>query len=179
MIGLGEKRDKRSRRNSLAAESYGRLSSFYNAVKPIAVMLQIYTHLLRSIKHEATRLIKYGFTLFDFTVAPYLLMSIYNLVESMLTADYATMFLIESDTMEEAKYQGGIFEGVIGKLAGCGSWGTNAFSARFIITDDGCGVKRMQRVVTSGNSWLENGTLMDSFNSVAPNDRLSERVQTL
>lgn len=43
-------------------------------------------------------------------------MSIVNLIAALATAEYDALFLVRSETMDEAEKRGGIFDGVIGKL---------------------------------------------------------------
>ena len=61
---------------------------------------------------------RYGYAAFGLTVAPYLVMSIINLIGTVLTPDYSTLFMIESEIMEEAgQSDGACFRGAVGRLA--------------------------------------------------------------
>ena len=58
----------------------------------------------------------YGFSAFGLTVAPYALMSFVNIVATLATPQYPTMFLIETDDLAEAENDGGRFVGAIAKV---------------------------------------------------------------
>ena len=61
---------------------------------------------------------RYGFAAFGLTIAPYLVMSIINLIAMVLTPDYSTVLMVESEIMEEARQrEGACFGGAVGKLA--------------------------------------------------------------
>ena len=57
---------------------------------------------------------RYGYAAFGLTVAPYLLMSIVNLLGTMLTPDYPCLYLVSSEVMDEAaRREGARFEGMV------------------------------------------------------------------
>ena len=78
---------------------------------------------------------RYGYAAFGLTVAPYLVMSIINLIGTVLTPDYSTMFMVESEIMEEARQrEGAYFAGAVGKLASKRP-STQSFKATFKVDD--------------------------------------------
>ena len=78
---------------------------------------------------------RYGYAAFGLTVAPYLVMSIINLLGTVLTPDYSTVFMVESEIMEEAKqHEGALFEGAVGKLVS-NRPSTRSFNATFKVDD--------------------------------------------
>ena len=77
----------------------------------------------------------YGYAAFGLTVAPYLVMSIINLIGTVLTPDYSTVFMVESEIMEEARQrEGAFFSGAVGKLVSDGP-NTLSFNATFKVDD--------------------------------------------
>jgi hypothetical protein len=59
----------------------------------------------------------YGYAAFGLTVAPYLVMSLLNLISNILTPDFPAMYLMRNDIMDEAaKREGGHFEGIVGSV---------------------------------------------------------------
>ena len=93
------------------------LSSSYNLVKGIAALLQsLYTFstLYRSIGGEG---IQYGFVTPGLTVLPYAVMSALNLMASLVSPHYPTLYLVRSKVMEEAERRtGSPFHYVVGKV---------------------------------------------------------------
>jgi hypothetical protein len=58
----------------------------------------------------------YGYAAFGLTVAPYLVMSLVNLISTVLTPDYSVVYLVRTDIMEEAERHEGHFNGVVGQI---------------------------------------------------------------
>lgn len=78
---------------------------------------------------------RYGYSAFGLTVAPYLVMSIINLIGTVLTPDYSTAFMVESEIMEEARQrEGAFFGGAVGKLES-NRPDTRSFNATFKVDD--------------------------------------------
>jgi len=48
-----------------------------------------------------------------FTVVPYAVMSIVNLIANMLVPHYPTLYMVRTPTMDQAEEAGGQFEGVV------------------------------------------------------------------
>ena len=59
---------------------------------------------------------RYGYAAFGLTVVPYVVMSIINLISAAVNPEYASLYLVASDTMDEAISRGGEFHGIIGRL---------------------------------------------------------------
>ncbi|KAJ7442121.1 hypothetical protein FB451DRAFT_1190675 [Mycena latifolia] len=60
---------------------------------------------------------RYGYTAFGLTVLPYAVMSTINLLGALVTPEFDEMYLVESDTLLEARaVPGARFEGVVGRL---------------------------------------------------------------
>jgi len=175
VVGLDGKRSKKDWRTSHTSKSYNKLSSSYSIAKPLVAILQILYASFTLYRTRGDQIDKYGYAAFGLTVAPYLIMSILNLVSSMLTADYASVFLVDSDIMQEAaRRKRARFEGMVGKVKVADSgYGSGSFEARFLITEDGHKTMR-RRHHTSDRP--ENEIVADSSNSVIHSDELPPQV---
>lgn len=59
----------------------------------------------------------YGYAAFGLTVAPYLVVSLVNLVGVLVTPDFPTLYMVESEIMEEVKQRdSACFRGMVGRL---------------------------------------------------------------
>lgn len=67
-------------------------------------------------KARGAQIERYGFAAYGLTVLPYMMVSIINLIGSLLTSEYETMYLVHSAIMDEMKDRGGICDGVVGTL---------------------------------------------------------------
>lgn len=66
---------------------------------------------------QGDQVITYGYAVFGLTVAPFVVMSIINLVGNLLAPDYPAMYLVDSSVMAEARKRDGChLDGVVGKL---------------------------------------------------------------
>ncbi|KAI5790477.1 hypothetical protein FPQ18DRAFT_293454 [Pyronema domesticum] len=93
------------------------LSNSYSFVKGFTGLVQVISSLyaLFSVYGDQTRL--YGFAAFGFTVLPYTVMSILNVIANYVEASYDCLFLVRSDVMKEAeKREGGEFVGEVAEL---------------------------------------------------------------
>ena len=92
------------------------ISWSYNLSKgPIALFQALYAS-ATLYETRGDQIERYGYTAFGLTVAPYLVMSIINLIGTVLTPDYSTIFMVESEIMEEARQRhGASFRGAVGK----------------------------------------------------------------
>lgn len=81
----------------------------------VAIFQSVYA-IVTLYRTRENQLEQYGYAAFGLTVAQYFVMSILNLLGMFVTPDYDTMYMVDSDIMEEAKTRGYHFEGVIGML---------------------------------------------------------------
>ena len=80
----------------------------------------------------------YGYAAFGLTVTPYLLMSIVNLLSTILTPDYSAMYLVSSEAMEEARRrEGSRFEGIVGVIGNNRTSNESFGKVKFEINQDG------------------------------------------
>jgi hypothetical protein len=99
------------------ATSSSDLSSNHSFSKAIIAVIQLVFASLTIYQSQGDQIDHYGYAAFGLTVAPYLMMSLVNLIGAFLTPDYSHIYLVSSDIMEEAKSHGGYFDGVVGTLS--------------------------------------------------------------
>ncbi|KAF8244407.1 hypothetical protein K440DRAFT_666530 [Wilcoxina mikolae CBS 423.85] len=92
------------------------LSASYNAVKIVVTIVQTMSSAITVYRTRGDQIQRYGFAAFGLTVLPYAMMSFVNLVGNLATPTYATLYLVRSQRMIEAKRRGAKFDGVIGKI---------------------------------------------------------------
>lgn len=109
------------------------ISWSYSFAKGLIALFQALYACATLYETRGDQIKRYGYAAFGLTVAPYLVMSIINLLGTILTPDYSTVFMVESEIMEEARqHEGARFRGAVGKLA-AGS--TRSFNATFKVDD--------------------------------------------
>lgn len=59
---------------------------------------------------------RFGYAAFGFTVLPYIVMSLVNLLGSLLLPDYPTLYIVHSLESDEATLLGGTVDGAVGRL---------------------------------------------------------------
>lgn len=59
------------------------------------------------------QILKYGYTAFGFTVIPYTVISVVNLLANVFLPEYPYLYLVSSPDMEEAIQLGGIFHPIV------------------------------------------------------------------
>ena len=93
------------------------LSSNYNLPKCLIAIFQTLYASATLYETRGDQIQRYGYAAFGLTVAPYLVMSIINLLGIMLTPDYPCVYLVRSSVMDEASRRAGAkFEGMIATL---------------------------------------------------------------
>jgi len=92
------------------------ISSSYDWVQSLVGLFQTFSAGLTLYRSRGTQTERYGYAAFGLTVVPYLLMSVFNLVAQMATADYSALYMVHSPEMDEARRHGGVFDGVVGAL---------------------------------------------------------------
>ena len=125
------------------------ISSRYNMIAGgIALAQAIYT----SVTFYQTRgdqIDQYGYAAFGLTIAPFVLMSIINLIGNIFSPTYDPIYMIGTSVMTEARRRGCRFDGVVGKLK------------------EGRGALLCSEV--EGVNWVESAT----FERVGENDQLT------
>ncbi len=93
------------------------LSSNYNLPKGLIAIFQTLYASATLYQTRGDQIQRYGYAAFGLTVAPYLVMSIINLLGTMLTPDYPCIYLVRSVIMDEAsRREGAKFEGTVATL---------------------------------------------------------------
>ena len=92
------------------------ISSSYNIVGGLIALAQaIYTS-VTLYQTRGDQINQYGCAAFGLTVAPFVLMSIINLIGNICSPTYSAIYMIETSVMTEARRRGCRFDGVVGKL---------------------------------------------------------------
>lgn len=113
------------------------ISWSYSFTKGLIAIFQALYACATLYESRGDQIERYGYAAFGLTVAPYLVMSIINLIGTVLTPDYSTVFMVESEIMEEARQrEGALFEGAVGKLVS-NRPSTRSFHATFKVDDQG------------------------------------------
>ena len=111
------------------------ISWSYSFTKGLLAIIQALYACATLYETRGDQIEHYGYAAFGLTVAPYLVMSIINLIGTVLTPDYSTLFMVESEIMEEARQrEGAFFGGAIGKLVS-NRPSTRSFNATFKVDD--------------------------------------------
>ena len=93
------------------------ICSSYSFAKGIVAIFQTLYASATLYRTTGDQIERYGYAAFGLTVAPYLVMSIINLTGAVLTPDYPTLYMVESEIMEEARRRNGAyFGGTVGKV---------------------------------------------------------------
>ena len=93
------------------------LSSNYNLPKGLIAIFQTLYASATLYQTRGDQIQRYGYAAFGLTVTPYLIMSIVNLLSTVLTPDYPCLYLVRSEIMDEAaRREGAKFEGIVATL---------------------------------------------------------------
>ncbi|KAJ7053787.1 hypothetical protein C8F01DRAFT_1166234 [Mycena amicta] len=97
------------------------ISTSRNASRAVVAIVQTRYGAYTLYLTRGDQIARYGYAAFGLTVAPYTLMSIINLLGSLLTPSYPTMYLVRSEVMDEIDRRFGrdgrpYFDGTVGVL---------------------------------------------------------------
>ena len=93
------------------------LSSNHNLPKGLIAIFQVLYASATLYRARGDQIQRYGYAAFGLTVAPYLVMSIVNIISAVLIPEYPTTYLVRSDAMDEAlRREAAKFEGVVGTI---------------------------------------------------------------
>lgn len=92
------------------------ISSDYNIVASLIALAQAIDNSVTLYQARGNQIDQYGCAAFGLTVAPFLLMSIINLLGNISAPIYSTIYMIETSVMVEARRHGCCFDGVVGRL---------------------------------------------------------------
>jgi hypothetical protein len=85
------------------AHGYAEMKFKYSLVRTLVAIIQLLyasTTLYETRVHQINR---FGFAAFGLTVAPYIIMSLLNLVAGLFCPDFEELYLVNSSILEEAK----------------------------------------------------------------------------
>lgn len=141
------------------------ISPSYNLSQGLIAILQTISAFITLYRSRGDQLQHYGYAAFGLTVIPYLLMSIVNLLSTILTPDYDELYLIYSEIMREAVGQGGTFDGVVGCIVAA-PLGEETFDATFAGDNDNIIMQPVTRERTGGSiqdeQTLETNTTLEN-----------------
>lgn len=92
------------------------ISQSYSVIKYVSSIAQLSYGCVTLFRTKGDQLDRYGYAAFGLTVLPYLIMSLLNFVANTVTPDYASLYLVWSEVMEEAISRGGRFDGTVGMI---------------------------------------------------------------
>lgn len=126
------------------------ISPSYSLSHGLIAILQTISAFITLYLSRGNQLQHYGYAAFGLTVIPYLLISIVNLLSTILTPDYDKVYLIYSEIMREAVGQGGTFDGVVGCIVAA-PLGEETFDATFAGDNDNTIMQPVTREQTGGS----------------------------
>ncbi|KAJ5640681.1 hypothetical protein N7528_000306 [Penicillium herquei] len=88
----------------------------YSASSALIALLQVLYAASTLYESKGYQISRYGYAAFGFTVLPYLVMSVMNLVGTLVTPNYPSAYLVHTEIMDEAIKRGGHFNTIVGKL---------------------------------------------------------------
>lgn len=93
------------------------LSNGYNAMKILVSIGQLIFASSTLYRARGDQISRYGFAAFGLTVTQYALMSLLNLLGSLMCPEYSNFYLVENDVSDDArKHPGTVIEGTVGRL---------------------------------------------------------------
>ncbi|KAF7513012.1 hypothetical protein GJ744_011278 [Endocarpon pusillum] len=92
------------------------LSRSYSLSKGLFAIFQTFWASYTLWQARGNQVDEYGYAAFGLTVVPYLIMSIINLISTILTPDYSAVYMVRTDIMDEAERRQGRFDGAVGQI---------------------------------------------------------------
>jgi hypothetical protein len=89
------------------------LASTYSLAKAAISIIQALAAFATLLGHREDIVRKWGYASFHLTIIPYLVMTLFNFVSNICTADYDCLYMVETLVMDEARGRGGLFEGTV------------------------------------------------------------------
>lgn len=93
-----------------------RLASTHDIPRILFSLIQTISGGYSLYKARGSQIDRYGFAAFGLTVIPYMIVSIINFIGSLLGAEYETVYMVHSKTMDEMISRGGLVDGIVGSL---------------------------------------------------------------
>ena len=92
------------------------VASSYNFIKAVVAIVQIGYAIITLYRSLENQIQRYGFAAFGLTVTPYTVMSAVNLLGNLCRPEYASIYMVETSVMDEARRRGGSFYGAVARL---------------------------------------------------------------
>lgn len=92
------------------------ISATYSFPKAFIAVVQLICASFTLYESFGNQITKYGYAAFGLTVTPYALMSLVNLLGSLLTPSYPALYLVHSSVLDEARDRDSVVDGVVGAL---------------------------------------------------------------
>lgn len=92
------------------------VAATYNVVKALVALAQTVYASVTLYRARGDQIEQFGFAAFGLTVAPYAVMSMVNLIGNLCRPDYASLYMVESSIMDEARKRGGVFDGAVARV---------------------------------------------------------------
>ncbi len=83
---------------------------FFSLAQTISGVYQLY-------KVRGAQIRQYGFAAYGLTVIPYVIVSIINVLGSLLSNEYTSIYIVHSEIMDEMIGRGGMVDGIVGTIA--------------------------------------------------------------
>ncbi|KAL8726171.1 MAG: hypothetical protein Q9166_006888 [cf. Caloplaca sp. 2 TL-2023] len=93
-----------------------KLASTHDVPRILFSIIQTVIGAYSLYRARGTQIERYGYAAFGLTVLPYMMVSVINLIGSLLSSEYETVYLVHSAIMDEMRLRGGLCDGVVGTL---------------------------------------------------------------
>lgn len=93
-----------------------KVASTHDAPRILFSLAQTASGAYALYRAKGSQIDRYGYAAFGLTVVPYMVISIFNFVGSLLTSEYEMLYQVRSDIMDEMVRRGGMTDGVVGTL---------------------------------------------------------------
>lgn len=92
------------------------ISCSHSIPKVVVAIVQATYAIITVYRAQGDQIDRFGYAAFGFTVLPYIVMSLMNLLSALLLPDYPTLYIVRSLESDEATLLGGTVDGAIGRL---------------------------------------------------------------
>lgn len=93
-----------------------KLASTHDVPRILFSLLQTISGGYALFKARGSQIERFGFAAFGLTVLPYMMVSIVNLIGSLLTSEYEAIYMVHSPIMDEMLSRGGLCDGIVGTI---------------------------------------------------------------
>ncbi|KAI4140057.1 MAG: hypothetical protein L6R39_005975 [Caloplaca ligustica] len=93
-----------------------KLASTHDVPRILFSLIQTVSGGYSVYKARGSQIERHGYAAYGLTVIPYMMVSIINLIGSLLTSEYETIYMVHSAVMDEMKGRGGLCDGVVGTI---------------------------------------------------------------